>query len=111
MSTFRRDLFATVGSDKTSEVYFAGDAEEMTLNTVVASATTLVFQASNDTGFREALVEGNWSTLTTVASAATNGMYNIEPGFRWFRCLRETASAASWTQATLAGRNDDGRGY
>ena len=107
MSTFRRDLFAAATSDLTSEAYFVGDAEEFTVNTIVGSATTLVFQASNSTGFREALPEANWSTLTTIAAASSNGFYNIEPGMRWFRCLRE--STASWTQAVIAGRNDAGR--
>lgn len=108
MSTFRKDLFATVSSDITSSVYFVGDAEEITLSTDINSATTLVFQGSNDTGFRSTLAETEWSTLTTIASVTANGMYNIEPGFRWFRCLRETASTASWLKATIAGRNDDG---
>lgn len=108
MSTFRFDLFAAAGSNITSSVYFVGDAEELTLNTIIPSATTLKFQGSNDTGFRSALVEGNWSTLTTVVSATANGMYNIEPGIRWFRCLRETASAGSWSQAVVSGRNDSG---
>jgi len=108
MSTFRFDLFADVGSNITSSVYFAGDAEELTLQTDIDSATTLVFQGSNDTGFRVALTEADWSTLTTVVGASANGLYNIEPGFRWFRCLRESASTASWSKAVLAGRNDDG---
>ena len=107
MSTFRRDLFGTVASDITSEVYFTGDAKEMTLDCVVPSATTLIFQATNQQGFREAFVEADWSTLTTVAVVSANRIFNIEPGFRWFRCLRETASTASWSNAILAGRNDD----
>ncbi len=67
MSSFRSDLFA--GSEKTSNVYFVGDAEEFTVFLDIDSATTAILQGSNAQGFRE------------------------------------TASAASWAQLTVAGRN------
>ena len=105
MSTFRSDLFADVSSDITSTTYFVGDAEEMTIDLDVDSATNVVIQGSNAQGFREAFVEDDWSTLTTVASVAANTILNIEPGFRWLRLLRETASTASLQRATVAGRN------
>lgn len=105
MSAFRNDLYSAAGSDITSAVYFVGDAEELTVEIDIDSATTCRIQGSNAQGFRSAIAEDDWSTLTTAASLATNTMLNIEPGFRWIRGLRETASAASWARMTVAGRN------
>ena len=105
MSTFRKDLFAAVGSDITSDVYFVGDAAEVTVELDIDSATTVTLQGSNATGFRESFAADDWSTMTTIASVAANNIYNIEPGYRWLRVLRETASTDSLQRATVAGRN------
>ena len=105
MSTFRRDVFAAQGSGVTSETYFTGDAEELTVDIDIDSATTVRIQGSNAQGFRDTIAEDDWSTLTTAVSLAANTILNIEPGFRWTRILRETASTASLARATLAGRN------
>jgi len=105
MSTFRFDLFSGVGSAVTSATYFVGDAEEFTLDLDIDSETTVTIQGSNAQGFRTSFVEDDWSTLTTVASIAANDLLNIEPGFRWLRVLRESASTASLAKATVAGRN------
>ena len=106
MATFRRDLFIDSGSDKTSEVYFVGDAEELTLASRVGSATTVVVQASNATGFREAIPEADWITIRSTTAVSADTVQDFEPGFRWMRCVRE--SHASWTHAVVAGRNDGG---
>lgn len=105
MSTFKSDLFGDVGSAITSSTYFVGDAAEITLALDIDSATTVVVQGSNAQGFRTAFVEDDWSTLTTITAIAANDLLNIEPGFRWIRLLRETASTASLAAATVAGRN------
>ena len=110
MSAFRKDLFEDVSSDITSSTYFVGDAEELTLDLDVDSATTIIVQGSNAQGFRTAFVEDDWSTLTTIVSISANDILNIEPGFRWARVLRETASTASLASATVAGRNVVRRG-
>lgn len=104
MSTFRNDLFDGV-SGITSNVYLTADAAELTLALDIDSETTVVVQQSNAQGFRTAFVEDDWSTLTTIASVGANTLLDIEPGFRWLRVLRETASAASLASATVAGRN------
>lgn len=105
MSYARFDLFGDVGSDITSATYLVADAAEMTLDLDVDSATTVVVQGSNQQGFRTDFVEGDWSTLTTIVSISANEMLNIEPGFRWLRVLRETASTASLAKATVGVRN------
>lgn len=105
MSFARKDLFGDVGSDITSSTYLVADAAEMTLELDVDSATTVVVQGTNQQGFRTAFVEADWSTLTTVVSVAADTMLNIEPGFRWLRVLRETASTASLAGATIGVRN------
>ena len=105
MSSFRYDVFAAQSSGITSEVYFTGDAEEMTVDLDIDSATTVRIQGSNSQGFRDSIIEDDWSTLTTAVGLTANTVLNIEPGFRWTRILRETASTASLQRATLAGRN------
>lgn len=102
MSAFRNDLFAGV-SGLTSNVYLTADAVDLTLQTNVDSATSLVIQRSNGTGFRTALAEDDWSTATTLVSVTANGLYNLDPGYRWLRLIRE--SATSLPSATVAGRN------
>lgn len=105
MSTFRNDLFGGVGSAITSSIYLVADAAELTLDLDVDSATTVVVQQSNAQGFRTAFADDDWSTLTTMVNVTANQVLDIEPGFRWLRVLRETASTASLQRATVAGRN------
>ena len=106
MSSFRSDLFAGQ-STITSNVYFVGDAEELTVFLDIDSATTPVLQGSNAQGFRDAAIaEDEWSTLTTMASVSANQLLNIEPGFRWIRGIHEgPASGVSWASMVIAGRN------
>jgi hypothetical protein len=102
MSTFRSDLFGGV-SGNTSTIYLVADAAEMTLFYDVDSATSLEIHGSNASGFRHAILEDEWSVLTTIAGAVDNGLVNIEPGFRWARVVRE--SDTSLPSAVLHGRN------
>ena len=105
MSSFRTDLFAGQ-STITSNVYFVGDAEELTVFLDIDSATTPILQGSNAQGFASSIAEDEWSTLTTMTSVAANQLLNIEPGFRWLRGIREgPASGASWASLVLSGRN------
>jgi len=103
MSSFRSSLYGD--SAITSNVYLTADAEEMTLFMDIDSATTVVLQTSNAQGFQTAIGEDEWSTSTTMVGVSTNQLVNIEPGFRWFRVLRETASTASLASAVISGRN------
>ena len=78
----RRELYASKGvSDVTSETYWVGDAAEITLQFPTASSNTV--QVTNADGRSAAIVEADWSTITT----ASTGIINIEPGMRWLRCL------------------------
>lgn len=106
MASFRSSLFSNSGI--TSNVYYVPDAAELTAFFDIDSATTCVLQGSNADGVTAAIGEDEWSTLTTMTAVSTNQMLNIEPGFRWIRGLRETASAASWASFVIAGRNDNG---
>jgi extradiol dioxygenase family protein len=82
------DLYAGAASATTqSDVFFTGDATEVTLQLKLASASTTTVEGSNVTGFRTAIAADDWSTLTTVIAAADQFL-NIEPGFRWIRCSR-----------------------
>lgn len=106
MTSFRTDLYGSgLTSVITSSVYFVGDAEELTAFLDIDSETTCVIQGSNAIGFRTAIAAGEWSTVTTATSVGANTMVDIEPGFRWLRGIRETASNASWAGLVLGGRN------
>lgn len=100
MSSFRKDLYADAPSDLTSSTYLTADAEEMTVQAIIGSAASLHIEGSNATGFRTAIGEDDWSRMTSIAVAA-DGMYNIEPGFRWLRCIK----TSGLTSAIIAGRN------
>jgi len=83
------DLYAGQGSNVTSSIFEVASAEDITLQLDIASISTTTVQGSNATGFRTALAETDWSTLTTVV-ASTDQFLNIEPGFRWLRCSRSS---------------------
>lgn len=83
----RRSVYTSKGaSEITSEVLWTGDANELTVF-LRGSPSTTTIQASNADGRDTTIAETSWSVLTTVISPSPD-MLNIEPGFRWFRCLR-----------------------
>lgn len=100
MYTAYRSLYTTkAASAITSEIYNVQDFKEMTLFLRGSPSTTTV-QGSNADGRSSAIPETSWSALTTVISPAPD-MLNIEPGFRWLRCLRSET-----TEVILNGRVD-----
>lgn len=101
MSTFRNDLFAGV-SGLTSNVYLVADAADLTLQANATSSTGVTVQGSNVRGF-DGFDEADWSTLTTISGITQAEMLYVQPGFRWLRVVRE--SATSLPSATLVGRN------
>ena len=86
--SFTRDLYNTISSGSTiSETYAVASARALTIQ-IVGSPSTTTIQGSNDNGSTAAIT--NWSTITTVGA----GLYDIEEGFRWLRCIRsETTNA------------------
>ena len=83
--TAQRDLYASkTASDVTSEVFWVGDARELTLQ-ILGSPSTTTVQGSNGDGRVAALSEDSWSDISAVIGA---NMVDVEPGFRWLRCLR-----------------------
>lgn len=99
--SFRTDLYAGVaGSGVTSNVFFVGDANELTLQLLIGSTSTTTVQGSNATGFSASINEDDWSDMTTVNSSSDD-LLNIEPGFRWIRCQR---SGSELSHAVLGGR-------
>ena len=92
----QRDLYTSIAaSGVTSEVYNVQSMEDITLQLVGSPSTTTV-QGSNDDGRTTAPT--NFSTITTVGA----GIYDVEHGFRWIRCVRsETTNAilAGWERS------------
>lgn len=80
-------MYAGLGSDVTSNLWLAGDSDELTLQLIIGSASTVTVQGSNATGLRSSIHEDDWSNLT-VAFTSVDAMLNIEGGFRWMRCQR-----------------------
>lgn len=96
-SNFRQDLYAGTGSDVTSNTFFVGDFEDLSLQLIGGSTSTTTVQLSNATGFRESISEDDWSTATTVIT--TGDIVDIAEGPRWIRCLR----TSDLSQAVIAG--------
>ena len=87
MSTARRDLYTGIdASGVTSEIYFAGDADTVSLF-LRGSPSTTTIQLSNASGFAAAIPEASWSNASTVVSPSPD-MLDIQSGFRWIRTLR-----------------------
>ena len=92
MYTVRRDLFATKGSDVTSEVYWVGDARSISLQ---LDASVQTVRGSNDDGRSAAIA--NWSTLTVITDPDW-AMLDIEPGFRWLQVQRSGSTGTALLQ-------------
>lgn len=83
----RRDLYASkAASAITSEVFWVGDAEAISVFARGSPSTTTI-QGSNAEGRTSAIGETSWSVLSTILSPSPD-MIDIESGFRWFRALR-----------------------
>ena len=86
----RRDLYTSKSANSvsgiTSEVYPVYDAHSISLFLRGSPSTTTV-QISNAIGSTVAIPETSWSVATVNLSPAPD-MVDIEPGFRWMRCLR-----------------------
>ena len=89
------DVYAGLATSiVTSNLLYAPDATEITMQVIGGSASTLTLQFSNVTGpmAGAAIEEGEWSTGSTVIST-NNNFLNIEPGMRWVRGLRTSAAS------------------
>lgn len=90
----RREVFATKGSDSTSESYNIEGFDALTVQVVGASNATI--EVSNDNG-RDASIT-NWSHLTTV----TAGAHQLPVGSAWLRIVRSSNTLT----ATVSGLRD-----
>jgi hypothetical protein len=100
MYTTTRSLYTTkTASELTSEIYNVQDIKELTVF-LRGSPSTTTIQGSNADGRTSAIPETSWSVLTTNILPGPD-MLNIEPGFRWLRCIRSET-----TEVILSGRVD-----
>ena len=97
---------STLSSTFTSNAFLVTDWNAITLSylTQAAAASTLTVQGANSNGLNPTsitsnITEGSWSNLTVLSA---QGMYAIEPGVRWMRCIRTSADSMALVQ--LAGR-------
>ena len=99
--TQRRDLYSSkTTSEITSETYWIGDADTVSLF-VRGSPSTTSLQLSNAEGRAAAIGETEWSTVTTILGTGAD-MLDVEGGSRWLRCLRsETTEVTLATQTRL----------
>ena len=86
----RRDLYGSkAASDITSETYYVGDADAISLF-VRGSPSTTTLQGSNEDGRNVDIKNtgaADWSTLSTVINPSPD-MIDIEPGFAYLRATR-----------------------
>lgn len=84
-------------SSQTGNPWFVGDFRTLTVSVTSgsAAASRLSILGSNNDGFNSTLSSGNptvdtnqWSHVTQIL---TQGVFTIEPGFRWINAVRATA--------------------
>lgn len=86
-----RDLYASkAASDITSESYWVGDADDLTLQLRGSPSTTTV-QVTNVNGRTSAIDEDDWTSLVTVSGETVAA---LDTGFGWLRLQRSETTAA-----------------
>jgi hypothetical protein len=85
-----RDLYEDLGSDVTSQVFFVGDAERITLS-LNNSDSTFTVQMNNGEGHRSALVANEWSDVTTLKGGGPL-LLDVTPGPGWLRVQRSLST-------------------
>lgn len=86
-------------STYTSPAYLVQDAATISVSvaTVVATASTLTIQGSNDHGLNDsAATVAEWSTVTALTAFPI--IVTVDPGIRWLRFLRGSQESLSTTQ-------------
>ena len=86
-------------STYTSNAFFVQDAATISVSvqTVVATASTITIQGSNDHGLNDsAATVAAWSTVTALT--AFPALVTIDPGLRWLRFQRGSQESLSTTQ-------------
>lgn len=105
MYTVNQTLLGAANSDLTSSAYYVGDFQTLTISRITStgSASQGTIQGTNWDGFKSAIPEGAWSTLTPVAN---KGIYTIDPGAAWIRTQRAPfgVSAVSNESHIIQGR-------
>lgn len=95
----RREIFATVSTNVTSETYNVEGFYQLSVQNI-GSASTLTLQVSNDTG--RASTVANWSDFTVLAAPGIIEMAMGQLGHRWMRGLR----SSNTLQSVLGGWRD-----
>lgn len=86
-------------STYTSPAYLVQEAATLSVSvhTVVATASTLTIQGSNDHGLdNSSATVAAWSTVTALT--AFPALVTIDPGLRWLRFQRGSQESLSTTQ-------------
>ncbi len=91
----------------TGSTWFVGDFRQMSLSihSSTASASRYTVVGSNLDGFNTALGNASptasnesWSIVTTVTS---QGIFTIDPGFRWISAFRDNVSVSATSNTTI----------
>lgn len=88
-----KSLLDLTTSNLTSNPQLIADANAISLSLVTQTAdTNYAIHVSNANGWTSAIPENSWSTATTIGA---QGPFILEPGFRWVRAKRPSASSAT----------------
>ena len=100
MSYTRLRSILTSGSSGTGPAIFVGDARLLTVSiqSSTGSASRFTFDASNDDGFKAAIGDATWSTLTVLTA---KGIYTVDPGARWIRAQQPVFSLSATSANTV----------
>ena len=86
-TVIKRDLFTTAPSDVTSETYWIGDSEQLSVQILGgASDSTTTIQFTNVDGRPIAIAEGDWSTDTTIIG---QDIFPVQTGACYIRVLSD----------------------
>ncbi len=89
-----------LGNDSTLSSVITSNAQlvdgfrqlSISIETSGTSARNVRVYGTNANGFDTALVNANWSQVTSIPNA---GIYTVDPGMRWIRVDRNPFSVAS----------------
>lgn len=98
MAYTRPQVILTSSSSGTGDWHFVGDYRLLTVSiqSSTGSASRFTIDGSNDDGFQSAIAFS--SVLTTLVN---QGIYTIDPGFRWIRAQQPVFSLSATSANTI----------
>jgi hypothetical protein len=88
----RTALTSAASSTYTSNPVLVADYRELNVSLSSTGTGAHTWQASNVDGFRSALTDNDFSTITSVT---VKGSYSLDAGMRWLRFIKPATDSLS----------------